>query len=57
MTVSPFGNLLEKADEVSLAQYLDVYKTKITQESERLFVSVRGQSKCTTNGQLKMHHL
>jgi len=38
MTVSPFGNLLDQADEVSLTEYLEVYKTKITQESERLFV-------------------
>lgn len=32
------GNLLENAAEVSLDEYLEVYKSRIVQESEKLFV-------------------
>ena len=37
-SVSNFGNLLENAAEVTLQEYLEIYKSRITQESEILFV-------------------
>jgi hypothetical protein len=33
-----FGNLLESAGDVTLQEYLEIYKSRITQESENLFV-------------------
>lgn len=35
---SSYVNLLENCDEISIEQYMETYKTRITQESERLFV-------------------
>jgi hypothetical protein len=37
-TPSNYGNLLEDASSVSLEEYMEIYKTRITQESEALFV-------------------
>ena len=37
-TAFNFGNLLENAEEVTLQEYLETYKSRITQESENLFV-------------------
>lgn len=37
-TASNFGNLLESKEEVTLEEYLEIYKSRITQESESLFV-------------------
>ena len=37
-TSTNYGNLLEDASNVSLQEYMEVYKTRITQESEALFV-------------------
>ena len=37
-TTSSFGNLLENHEDVSLQEYLTVYESRITQESEKLFV-------------------
>jgi hypothetical protein len=36
--LSDYTNLLATKDTVSLNEYLDVYKSRITQESEQLFV-------------------
>ena len=33
-----FGNLFENAGEVTLQEYLEIYKSRITQESENLFI-------------------
>jgi superfamily II DNA or RNA helicase len=37
-TLTNYGNLLEDASNVTLQEYMEVYKTRITQESEALFV-------------------
>ncbi|WP_333852807.1 DEAD/DEAH box helicase family protein [Epilithonimonas sp.] len=37
-TTTSYGNLLENALAVTLQEYLDIYKSRITQESEVLFV-------------------
>ena len=35
---SSYVNLLENCDEVSVEEYMETYKSRITQESEALFV-------------------